>query len=107
MTRAPTRKMLTPVAATRMQMALQTKPQSLDDLVVVSGLAKPTVTRYIKEMQVVALVHVGGWARDTRGYPTIRQFSWGALPDADCPKNARSGADRMRALRATRKAVAA
>lgn len=107
MTPTPTRKMLTPLAATRMQMALHTKPHSLVDLVAVSGLAKPTVTRYIKEMQVVSLVHVGGWARDARGYPTIRQFSWGNRPDAECPKNERSGADRMRALRATRKAVAA
>lgn len=98
-----TRKTLTPVAATRMQQALTVKPHSLDDLVAVSGLAKPTVTRYIKDLADAELVHVGGWARDPRDYPTIRQFAWGNKPDVACPKTTRTAAERMRNLRAARK----
>ena len=105
MSRSPTRKMLTPVAATRMQAALQAQPHSLDDLSSVSDLAKPLVTRYIKALQAERMVHVGGWARDARGYPTIRQFAWGDKPDAVCPVSTRTSTERMRIRRAEQKGI--
>lgn len=104
MIRSPTRKMLTPVAAARMLQAMGIRPQSLDDLVSVSGLAKQVVTRYVKALQCAGMLHVGGWARDARDYPTIRQFASGNMPDVACPKTTRTAAQRMRALRLAQKA---
>ena len=98
---------LTPVAAARMQDAMQIASRSLDDLTFISHLAKPTVTRYVNDLHESRMIHVGEWARDSRGYPTIRMFAWGDLPDAACPRNPRTGAERMAALRANRKAGAA
>lgn len=104
MSRSPTRKMLTPVAAARMQHAMGVKPQTLDDLVAVSGLSKPTVARYVNELLRAKMLHIGGWARDARDYPTIRQFASGNMPDVACPKTSRTAAQRMRVLRAAQKA---
>ncbi len=104
MTRAVTRKMLTPLITAQMLKALQTSPQSLTDLVKLTDLARPTVTRYVNELHTANLAHVAGWERDKRGHHTIRQFAWGNKPDADCPKSERTSASRMRDLRAARKA---
>lgn len=98
-----TRRILTPTAAALMQQAMQAKPQSLLDLVKVSGLSKRLVTRYVRELQAATLVHVGGWAHDTRGYPTIELYMWGKGADVPCPVTDRTPADRMRLLRAARK----
>lgn len=105
MTRISTRKMLTPLITAQMLEALQRAPQSLTDLVNLTGLAKPTVTRYVNELHSTKpkRAHVAAWARDPRGYPTIRQFAWGDMPDAACPKTDRTSASRMRVLRAARK----
>ena len=105
MSRSPIRKTLTPLATARMQTAMQAAPHSLDTLAVVADLAKPVVTRYIKALQAARLVHVGGWDRDTRGYPTIRQFAWGDKPDAACPLTDRTSTTRMRARRAEQKGL--
>lgn len=105
MTRSPIRKMLTPLATAKMQTAMQTLPCSLDALVLVTGLAKPVVTRYVKELVQSKLVHVAAWDRDSRGYPTIRQFKWGYAPDVVCPRTARTSTDRMREQRAAQKGL--
>ena len=109
MSRAPTRRMLTPLITAKMSHALQSAPQSLDDLVTLTSLAKPTVTRYVNDLHAASpkMAYVAGWARDSRDYPTIRQFAWGNKPDADCPKTDRTSASRMRVLRSARKASAA
>ncbi len=97
------RKTLTPLAAAKMQEAMQKKPQSLLDLVKVSDLSKRVVTRYVRELQAASMAHVGGWAKDRRGYPTIEQYSWGKGADMACPKTDRTPAKRMELLRARRK----
>lgn len=107
MSRSPVRKTLTPLAAARMQTAMQAAPHSLDTLAVVADLAKPVVTRYVNTLLTATprLVHVGGWERDRRGYPTIRQFGWGDMPDAACPLTDRTSTTRMRARRAEQKGL--
>jgi len=105
MSRAPIRKMLTPLATALMQTAMQAGPRSLDELVLVTGLAKPVVTRYVNDLALFKLVHVGAWARDSRGYPTIRQFRWGTGDNAICPRTTRTSTDRMRAQRAAQKGL--
>lgn len=99
------RKTLTPVSTAKMQQALEHSPRSLDDLVKVSGLSKPLVTRYVRELQAAGLVHVGGWARDVRGYPTIECYRWGRQPDVPCPRKYSNDAERMRIARAEKRAA--
>lgn len=101
------RKPLTPVASARMQQAMQNGACSLDELVAISGLSKPVVTKYVRELQALQMVHVAGWADDARGYPTIRKYSWGQQFDAPCPKKYNNDAERMRLARAEKKASAA
>ena len=98
-----TRKMLTPTNTVRMQSAMAVKPQSLKDLTLVSGLAMPTVTRFVRELQTAKMVHVGGWGRDARDYPTIEQYSWGQGADAICPRKNETSTVRMAAIRAKKK----
>jgi len=98
-----TRKMLTPTAMAKMQAGMERKPRSLNDLVKISGLSKPVVTRYIRELQGVPLVHVGDWDKDPRGYPTIAKYKWGAGANVPCPKKHASDAERMRKARADKK----
>lgn len=98
-----TRKRMTLIAAGKMQRAMELKPRSLTDLVKVSGLSKPMVTKYVRDLQAETLVHVGDWANDRRGYPTIKKYSWGKGVDAPCPRKTITPAERMRVLRASRK----
>lgn len=98
------RKYLTPVAMHRMQEAMTVEPRSLDALVDVSCLSKPVVTKYVRSLQDAKLVHVGGWDRDVRGYPTIELYKWGQGVDVPCPKKYTNDAERMRLARAEKKA---
>lgn len=107
MSRATTKKMLTPVASLRMTAAMRVVPQSLDDLVSVSGLSKQTVTRFVKELTEAKMAHIGAWARDCRGYPTIRRFAMGDDPDVACPVRYSGNAERMRVTRAAKKKAGA
>lgn len=97
------RKVLDAVNSARMQQALTLEPQSLDDLVLISGLAKPAVTRYIKQLHAEGMVHIEAWGKDPRGYPTIRLYVWGQGVDAECPVKYKTPALRMAALRAAAK----
>lgn len=101
--RAPVRKMLTPTKMAKMQAAMQKKPLSLSALAELSGLDKRVVTRYVRELQAGDLVHVGGWDRDARGYPTIERYRWGKGQNVACPKKYDSEAERMRLVRASKK----
>ena len=100
---ATPRKMLTPTATALMQVAMEKKPNSLNDLVKVSGLSKPVVTRYVRELQSAGMVFVGDWDRDSRGYPTIEKYRWGKGEDVPCPYKHASEAERLRRLRANKK----
>jgi DNA-binding IclR family transcriptional regulator len=104
MIRSEKRKTLTPALTARMLCAMQTHPKTLIELVDLSGLSKPTVTRYVNALHSLKMAHVAGWVRDARGYPTIRQFAWGEKPDMECPVTERTSTTRMRLLRAARKA---
>lgn len=101
------RKMLTPTNTVQMQLAMMSTPQSLKDLSLASGLAMPTVTRFVRELQSLKAVHVGDWARDARGYPTIEQYTWGPGVNAVCPRKNETSAVRMAAIRAKKKVVSA
>jgi hypothetical protein len=103
------KKTMTPVATVLLLNALKSGPQSLDDLTVVCGLGKPLITKYVNGLLSATprFVHVAGWLRDARGYPTIRQFAYGDLPDVECPKSKMTAAQRMAAMRERRKNMTA
>jgi len=96
--------MLTPTAMGKMQAAMSKAPQSLGDLAEVSGLAQATAARYVRELQVSGMVHIGGWDRDPRGYATIAKFKWGNCVDTPQPTKHADDAERMRRARAKKKA---
>lgn len=100
---------MTPVATVLLLNALKSGPQSLDDLTIVCGLGKPLVTKYVNGLleATTRFAHVAGWLRDARGYPTIRQFAYGDMPDVECPKSQMTAAQRMAALRERRKNMTA
>ena len=101
----PARKRLTASHIVRMQSAMQVSPQSLSDLVIVSGMSKPIVTRVVRNLQAERLAYVSGWGRDARGYPTIEKYSFGAGEDLPCPRKNESSTVRMANLRAKRKSL--
>lgn len=98
-----TRKNLTALSSVRLQQSLLTGPQSVDDLVLISGLSKGVVSRYVRALSREKLVHVGEWGRDPRGYPTIRRYTWGDALNAKRPYKYESDAERMRVSRASAK----
>ena len=100
---------MTPLSTVLLLNALKSGPQSLDDLMVVCGLGKPLVTKYVNGLLEATprFAHVAGWLRDARGYPTIRQFAYGDAPDVECPKSQMTAAQRMAALRERRKNMTA
>lgn len=99
------RKRTSPLALCLLHTALRDKPQSLTDLCSITELSKPVVTRHVNALCCEGRLHVGGWARDVRGYPTIKQFVWGDGEDVPCPRTDRTSAHRMATLRAARKAA--
>lgn len=91
----------TPELTLRMQTALCAGKHTYKDLSAMTGLAVPTVTRWIKTMRTIKTVHVSGWAADDRQRPVIAMFSWGNKKDAARP-GPRPSADRVRRLRERR-----
>lgn len=90
--------------ALRMQTALKVKGHSYDDLVAVSGLAKESVARWIKQMRDMKVVHVENWADDVRGRRIVPVFRWGEKADLPRPGRRWTAAETMARLRARRKA---
>lgn len=99
-----TRRTFTPLVALCLEKALKKKAHSLVALAKVGDVNTRLTKRYLDDLKEAGQVHVADWALDTRGYPTIRLYSWGAGADAPCPTT--SDAARMKARRAAAKAVA-
>ncbi len=99
------RKRLTPVASAKMQEAMRKKALSLRNLAEVSGLAMPVVTKYVRQLQGAEMAFVADWEADSRGYMTIEKYKFGKGEDVPCPKSTRTAADRMKDVRAKRKAA--
>jgi len=91
----------TPETALHMQTALVAGKHTYKDLSAMTGLAVPTVTRWVKTMRQINAVYISGWAKDDRDRPIIAQFSWGNKKDAARP-GPRPSADRVRRLRERR-----
>lgn len=89
----------TPATSHHMQTALMAGKHTYADLAAISGLARPTVARWVKALKTVKAIHISGWAEDERGRPLVMQFSWGNKKDVPRP-GAKGSAERQRRYRA-------
>lgn len=92
--------------ALRMQTALKASGHTYDALAVVSGLAKESVARWIKQMRELNAVHVENWIEDVRGRKIVPVFRWGEKSDMPRPGRRWTAAETMARMRARRKAEA-
>ena len=90
----------------RMQTALKANGHTYDDLVLVSGLAKESVARWVKQMRELGVVRVCAWNDDVRGRRIVPVFQWGTEPDLPRPGRRWTAAETMARMRARRKAEA-
>lgn len=92
-----------PKISLHMQTALKAKGHTYDDLVLVSGLAKESVARWIKQMREMGVVRVCAWNDDVRGRRIVPVFQWGTEPDLPRPGRRWTAAETMARLRARRR----
>jgi hypothetical protein len=90
------------VEISQMSDMLKAAQQRYDDLALISGLSKQSVTGWLRKMRAAKLVYRSGWALDVRGRLFVPLFSWGAKEDVPRPGPQRTGSDRMRDTRARR-----
>lgn len=74
--------------------------RSYADLEAATGLSKPALMRWVKQMREVNLVHIEGYGPDINGRLFIPLFRWGNGEDAPRPGQARTPAARMADYRA-------
>ena len=69
------------------------------------GLGKRAVAHWRRQLRAVehSPIHIEGWAPDSQGRPFTPVYRWGVQPDAERPGQSIPPAERMRALRASRK----
>ena len=83
---------------------LKSGPQRYADLMLMTGLSKQTLFQLIKQMRGAKLVRIVSYAKDIRGRLFVPMFEWSSDADEPRPGQQRTGADRMRDLRARRAA---
>ena len=89
--------------ALRMQTALKASGHTYDALVAVSGLAKESVARWVKQMRELGVVRVCEWGDDVRGRRIVPVFTWGSEPDLPRPGARWTSAERMARVRERRR----
>lgn len=94
----------TPATGVKMMVALHSSALTYDELVTLSGLSKPVVSRWVKNMRDAKTVHVAEWRDDTRGRKFVPAFVWGDGDDVARPGAAQTPAQRMASTRARRRA---
>lgn len=96
------RKRNNPARAHAMQEAMSVRPCSADDLAVVSGLGKPAVQHWLRQLRalVPAPIHIGGWGPDCNDRLFVPLYSWGPGTDVARPGPKETAAQRMARLRA-------
>jgi predicted ArsR family transcriptional regulator len=96
-------KRMTHTIALILQSAMTERPCSYDDLAGISGLSKPTVTRWLKQLHAAGGVHIAAWGYDRTGRLFVALWAWGRGVDRPRPGQQRTAAERMKSLRAARK----
>jgi hypothetical protein len=93
-----------PRISLHMQTALKAGGHTYDALVAVSGLAKESVARWVKQMRALGVLHVEDWADDVRGRKIVPVFRWGEGKDKPRPGRRWTAAETMARMRARRRA---
>lgn len=88
---------ITTQQSVRMRDALSEKAMTYDDLVVLTGMRKPRVARWVKNNR--ESIRVAGWGPDKNGRLFIAKFAWGSEPDAKRPGRVLTAAEQMRKVR--------
>ena len=96
-------KRMTVAISVRLQDALKVKGCTVSDLVALSGLARPTIYRWVHEARAAGLLWRSRWEEDNRGRLVTPVFSWGSALDIAKPRQAVAPRDRMRATRIRRR----
>jgi hypothetical protein len=101
------RQPVTAQCAVLMADKLRAKARTIDELVRITGLKKPTIARWINHLRVdaVRVVRVEGWLPNSAGRCVVPKFRWDSKPDAPRPGR-ESSTLRMRRVRAARKTAA-
>lgn len=78
-------------------------PASLSELARLAATSVQTASGWLASLRAAKLVHIGGWATDSRGYYTVALYAWNpGAADVPCP--VKSGAQRVREHRNRQKA---
>jgi predicted ArsR family transcriptional regulator len=83
--------------------ALYDGPKTLHQLSEITGLHLWTVRHYVKAMQRQEVAHITGWTKDSMGRDTTAHYALGM--GVDMPREAKTGAQKQKALRARRRAA--
>lgn len=78
-------------------------PSTGPELVVATALSKITVFAALRSLHAAKKIYVSDYAEDSRGRLMTKVWSPGARKDKPRPGQRRTGAERMRALRAKRR----
>jgi hypothetical protein len=74
--------------------AMVKEPQSIEDLIEVSGLCVTTVRHYVLTLRREKAVCIAEWQADRRGHLSVAAYKVGNRPDATKPKNDRNDAGK-------------
>ena len=88
---------ITTQQSVRMRDALSEKAMTYDDLVVLTGMRKPRVARWVKNNR--EFIRVASWGPDKNGRPFVQVFSWAEGDDAPRPGRALTPSEQMRKVR--------
>ena len=82
--------------------ALKASPHRVEDLCELTGLSVEAVRRWLKAVR--KKVYIADYGEDARGRMFAPRWAWGRRKDAERPGQQRTAAERMRDVRARRKA---
>jgi hypothetical protein len=93
----------TQIAIAKMVSALLSGPQTVEELIAVSGLQQVTLRGYLKAMRREKIIRIADWGFDPRGAQTVPYYAFGSEADAkkrvmlrDQSKRGRQYRDRIK-----------
>lgn len=86
--------------------ALKQQAMTYDGLADLAGLSKEAATRWVKNTRAEAdkRIYIADWLPAKDGTLRVRAYRWGPFDDAPRPGPRLTNAERMRLVRASRKA---
>ncbi len=85
---------MSPKLVCKLIQELQDGPSSFDDLAEATGIPTYLVHKWVREWRWLGLIHIAGWAQDTRGWWRVPLFCWGEKKDVPVPAQTSSQRNR-------------